>query len=62
MKIADQVPNPEQLTLFERRPVRASWKVVPRDVRQEVVELLVKMLVEHRARVRSAKRQGGEEQ
>jgi len=56
------VPAPEQLTLFERRPVRTSWKVVPLDVRQEVVELLTRMLVEHRARVRSAKREGGEEQ
>ena len=62
MKIANQVPKPEQLTLFQRRPVRTSWKLVPCGVRQEVVELLVKMLVEHRPRVRSAKRRGGEEQ
>ena len=68
MKIVDQVskpkpePKPEQLTLFERRPVRTSWQVVPLDVRQEVVELLAKMLVEHRARVRSAIREGSEEQ
>ena len=68
MKIVDQVsrpkpkPEPEQLTLFERRPMRTSWKVVPLDVRQEVVELLAKMLVEHRARVRSAILEGGEEQ
>lgn len=62
MKTVDQVPKPEQLTLFERRPVRTSWNVVPLDVRQEVVDLLAKMLVEHRARVRSAKREGGEQQ
>ena len=64
MKTVDEVPRPkpEQLTLFQRRPVRTSWKAVPLDVRQEVVELLAKMLVEHRARVRSSRREGGEEQ
>jgi hypothetical protein len=64
MKTANRVPKPkpEQLTMFERRPVRTSWNVVPLHVRRAVVELLAKILVEHRERVRSAKGEGGEEQ
>ncbi len=62
MKTIDQGLTQEQLRLFERRPIRTSWEVIPLDVRQEVVRLLAKMLVEHRVRGRRVIAGGGEKQ
>ena len=50
MKTVDRRRTREQLALFERRPMRTSWGALSLRVRQEVVRLLAKMLVEHRAR------------
>ncbi len=59
MKIADCRWEPEQLALFERRPIRTSWDALPLRVRQEVVRLLAKMFVDGRARgCRSANGEG----
>ena len=46
MKIADWKREPEQLTLFERRPIRTSWDALPARTRQEVIQLLAKMFLE----------------
>ena len=62
MKTIDQERTRDQLKLFERRPIRTSWNVIPLDVRQEVVRLLAKMLVEHRVRGRRVIAGGGEKQ
>ncbi len=51
MKPVDRGQAPEQLALFERRPIRTSWSALPLDIRQQVVRLLAKMLVDKRARV-----------
>ncbi len=59
MKPVDCEQAPEQLALFERRPIRTSWSRLPLDIRQEVVRLVAKMLVDQRARVcRSASGEG----
>ena len=60
MKPVDREQIPEQLALFERRPIRTSWSGLPLDIRQEVIRLVAKMLVDHqRARVcRSASGEG----
>lgn len=62
MKMIDQKRAIEQLTLFDRRPIRMSWGAVPLDTRQEAVRILARMLVEHRARVRREPRAGGKNQ
>ena len=46
MKTADWKREPEQRTLFERRPIRTSWDALPVRTRQEVIRLLAKMFLE----------------
>ena len=62
MKVIDQKRANEQLTLFDRRPMRMSWGEVPLDTRQEVARILAKMIVEHRARERRESGIGGKNQ
>jgi hypothetical protein len=62
MNAIDQKRALEQLTLFDRRPIRMRWDEVPFDSRQEVVRILATMLVEHRTRERLESKVGGKEQ
>jgi hypothetical protein len=40
----------DQLTLFQQRPVMPSWRDFPAEVREQTVQLLAKILRQHRER------------
>ena len=62
MKTADRELKSDQLMLFERRPLRTSWESLPLNIRQEIVRIMAKMLIEHRTRRCRLASRGGENQ
>ena len=62
MQSVTKRPRPAQLSLFQSTPVTIQWTTLPREVQQQSVRLLARLLHEHCTRhLDSAKGESGDE-